>query len=64
MANVKITAKSDPDTKNHKRQPAWHLSFIFKKKLKKQRTKKPKSASGKLPGVKLEVAWAVGVQTL
>ena len=24
--------------------------------LKKQRTKKPKSASGKLPGVKLEVA--------
>ena len=29
---------------------------VYLIKLKKQRTKKPKSASGKLPGVKLEVA--------
>ena len=47
-----------------KSQEAASLTLIvYLMELKKQRTKKPKSASGKPPGVKLEVAQAVGVQT-
>ena len=54
MANVKSTATRDPDTKKSHEAASLTL-IVYLMELKKQRTKKPKSASGKLPGVKLEV---------